>query len=351
MSDHVALMRHEGVPFNLYPVYLRRKMTDCKAPNQRAPYQSCRTFRDSNKKNAGAFMTKLHIFGSIICDLVGTGSTLPQRDETILGQSFAQYPGGKGANQAVAAQRAGASTVLYGAVGRDVMGRFMLDALTPTGVDLTQIQETDAATGCALVMVGDGTNQIMVIPGANHHYSWHQMPSFTPSDVLLSQGECQPDDTLAFLRAGKAAGALTLFNAAPASAPFKDAASVVDILIVNEVEAAFFAGGDVSPVPSRMEMMALNKRLGRNDDQPLIITLGPAGAVSLIAGTYATHAAPQVKAIDTVGAGDCFCGYLAAQLGEGARMADAIDVAIRAASLSVQTAGAIPSLPLRAAVQ
>ncbi len=290
-------------------------------------------------------MGKIHVFGSIICDLVGTGTALPGPDETILGQSFAQYPGGKGANQAVAAKRAGADVILYGAIGQDPMGQFMKDALSATGVDLTHLQIANAATGCALVMVGEKTNQIMVIPGANHLYRWQQMPKFGPNDVLLAQGECLPDDTLRFLHGGKSAGALTLLNAAPASKTFTEAAQLVDILVLNEIEAAYFAQSELSDTPSEQELSSLSNKLGRTTDQHLIVTLGDAGAVSLIGQTYAQHLAPPVKAIDTVGAGDCFCGYLAAQLSKGTTITDAIKTAIIAASHSVTKAGAIPSLP------
>lgn len=292
-------------------------------------------------------MATVHIFGSIICDLVGTGPTLPKAGETVLGVNFAKYPGGKGANQAVASHRAGTQTILYGATGDDDTAKFMRKAISDAGLTLDHISTTASPTGTALVMVGPDTNQIMVIPGANHDAVW---PPSAPTeisagDVLLTQGECTPSATEAFLKNGNDAGALTILNAAPASADFLTAAKVTDILILNEVEAAFFAQTALSAIPTQADLENLNNKLGRSASQPLIVTLGPDGLCALIDGTYITQPAPNVKAIDTVGAGDCFCGYLAAQLAQGKNLQDGLAIASKAASISVTRAGAIPSIP------
>jgi len=293
-------------------------------------------------------MATVHVFGSIICDLVGTGPTLPRAGETVLGANFAQFPGGKGANQAVASHRAGADTLLYGATGSDETGQFMRNAIKDAGLSLDQIATTNSPTGTALVMVGPDTNQIMVIPGANHDTVWppSTSPAIAAGDVLLAQGECPPAATLAFLQHGKDTGALTMLNIAPASADFTEAAKFADVLVLNEVEAAFFAGTALPTIPGREALSALNTKLARRDDQPLIVTLGADGLCALINQDYFRHEAAIVTPTDTVGAGDCFCGYLAAQIAQGQTLQDGLMIASKAASLSVTRAGAIPSIPL-----
>lgn len=287
------------------------------------------------------------VLGSINVDLVVTVTALPRPGETVLASGLARLPGGKGANQAVAAARMGAPTRLLGTVGEDEAGQWMLDTLAGYGVDLSAVvAKADEPTGTALIAVDSAAeNQIIVAPGANRLLAAALPPPQAPGEVLLAQLEVP----LAALAAAFAQGGrYRILNAAPAvpeaAAMFGD----VDLLIVNQHELASYLGVDaVADVRAATGARALLTR----PDQAVVVTLGPGGAVA-VWQDHAFHApALPVTPLDTVGAGDCFCGALAALLAEGRDLRGALPLANAAAALCTQARGAAPAMPNRAEVE
>jgi ribokinase len=260
------------------------------------------------------------VAGAINTDLVGITERAPEAGETVTGTSFGIYGGGKGANQAVAARRMGAATLMVGAVGEDDAGRFMLDRLAAEGIDITAVSGIpDAQTGMALIAVdAEGENQIVVAAGANA-----RLPAVEPvaAGVLLTQLEV-PVDRLQPLFA--ASTARRLLNAAPPVAGARALLGDVDVLIVNEHELAVLAG---APAAGHGAMAAAARALMVRADQAVIVTLGAAGVLAVWGGAVLHLAAAKVRPVDTVGAGDCFCGALAACLDEGAELEAALGMA------------------------
>ncbi len=288
------------------------------------------------------------VFGSINRDLVMRVPHLPLAGETVAATSYDLLPGGKGANQAVAAARQGVPTVMLGAVGDDAHGAAMLDALAQAGVGTGAVARLPGPTGLAHVFVSDaGENQIVIVAGANAALP---APSDFPAGAALAvaQAEVPAAAVARFLTLAREGGARTLYNAAPASAEGRAILPLADILVVNETELAFFLGegvpeGDIALAGAARRLMA---RAG----QWVIVTLGGAGV--LAEGPEGTIRLPAraVPVVDTTGAGDTFCGVLAARLAEGETMAHALAVAVVAAGISVQRLGAAASMPTRAEV-
>ena len=291
------------------------------------------------------------VFGSINLDLIGNVERLPRPGETVPGSAFATSPGGKGANQALAAARAGAPVRMVGAVGKDEFAAGALKLLNAGGVDLTLVRAVDQSTGVALILVdAQGENVIAVVPGANGTVSASdaQALNFGPEEVLLLQLEIPvPAINLVAARA-REAGARVVLNFAPFRS---DALSLVrhaSHLVVNEsecaliVEALGIEGGD--PI-------AQAATLAEKSETIVIVTLGREGAVAVGRGVSDKVAALQVRAIDTVGAGDTFCGYLAAGLSEVLNLDRALSLASAAGSLACTKAGAQPSIPPRGEVE
>lgn len=290
------------------------------------------------------------VFGSINRDLVMRVERLPLAGETVAARSLDLLPGGKGANQAAAAALHGVPTMMFGAVGDDAHGQAMLDALAGFGVDIGGVARCAGPTGIANVFVSDeGENQIVILAGAN---AQAQAPAALPvADgrvVAVAQAEVPPGEVAKFLTLANATGAMTLFNPAPATDEGRQIVALADVVVLNETELAFFAGGDV-PVGDAAVISAARRIMGR-DGQWIVVTLGSAGVIACGPGQTLRLAAPRVEAIDTTGAGDTFCGVLAARLSEGADMGEALRIACSAASLSVQKVGAAASMPTRAEV-
>jgi ribokinase len=292
------------------------------------------------------------VFGSINTDLVTRVNAVPKAGETVHGSDYALFPGGKGANQALAARRAGAAVRLIGAIGDDEMGRVALTELERAGVDLSAVARRRGTTGVAIITVENktGDNTIVVSPGANATVRADQLAGtrFNASDTLLLQMEVPFAESRAVAKAARQAGARVVLSLAPFSPLPPEDLAEVSILIVNEHEAAALASQlGLAASGAEAVVAALAKRLGRT----VIATLGADGAIASGAeGTVSVPAVP-VTPVDTTGAGDTFCGVLAAFLDEGADMATALRAAAAAGSLACTKEGAQPSFPARAEIE
>ena len=293
------------------------------------------------------------VIGSLNLDIVCRVDELPRPGETVTGLGVDRLPGGKGANQAAAAALAGAETRLIGAVGIDEAGGMMLAAMKAVGVRTDHIvTKPDLPTGQAFIWVSAaGENSIVVAGGANAVLTPGDVPAaaLEGASVFLAQLET-PVATLEALFSGPAAKAgVRILNAAPAVADGARLFPLLDILIVNETELARYAGlAEVPEAPG--DIAAAARGLCSRADQTVIVTLGKDGAMAVTASAETIVPGRSAKVVDTTGAGDCFCGVLAARLSEGAALAEAMAWANTAAALSTQKLGAVPSMPTRAEI-
>lgn len=291
------------------------------------------------------------VFGSLNVDLVTPVARLPKAGETAMGPDYALHPGGKGANQALAARRAGAEVVLVGAVGRDGFAAVALSLLEADGVDLRHVARLEAPTGAAFIAVDDaGANQIVVAAGANAQASaavLSQLP-LGESDILLLQREVPEPECLIAARAMKRAGGRVILNLAPAGSPSPDLLACLDILIVNEHEA--LALGEAFGWAT-LEPDAFAQRVDAERKLACIVTLGADGLVGWHGGVRRRLDAPRVAVVDTVAAGDSFCGAFAAALAAGYGFSGALQRGLAAGSLACVMAGAQPSVPRREAIE
>jgi ribokinase len=287
------------------------------------------------------------VFGSINVDLVARVTRLPQAGETLAGRSFAMLPGGKGANQALAARRAGGDVALFGCVGQDeAMSSIALRTLVRDGVDLTGIHEVDAAPGVALIHVDDrGENCITVVAGANAYARATRVPDamLSAGTTVMMQLELPVDEIAALARRARKCGARVILNAAPATTLAATLLDDVDVLVVNELEAKLLAGS------ADVDIQAACRRLAA-PSRSVVATLGPAGALCVHRGAIRTQPAPAINVVDTVGAGDAFTAALAVALDRGDAFESAMRQAVAAGSLACGVAGAQDSMPTREAI-
>ncbi len=282
-------------------------------------------------------------FGSINLDLIFKLPKLPAAGETILGPNLHIEPGGKGANQAVAAARDGAAVVFAGAIGRDALATDALALLRQSGIDLSRVVPSELATGAAAICVDPaGRNLIAVASGANLAAQADQVEDalLGPQTTLLLQMECAPAETEALIRRARAAGCRIVLNLAPAAMLAEDALRAVDLLSVNEHEAAFLA----AELRCADTAAALRAALGVD----VVVTLGEAGVDAATAQGQYRLPAREIVAVDTTGAGDCYIGVLAAALDRGAEMLAALQRANAAAALACSKPGTQGSMPLAA---
>lgn len=291
-------------------------------------------------------MSRVLVAGSINMDVVATAARHPQPGETVPGKELNFFPGGKGANQAVASAKLGADTLMIGKLGGDGFADELDRFLQKQGINLSYVSRTsDAATGTALIVVADtGENTIVVVPGANGLLGKGDIDqvSFGKGDILLSQFETPFETIRHFFTKGKAAGARAILNPAPAQPDAEDLLNLADILVVNETEMAYFLGRkevDEGSMPS------FARELRSGTEQVVIVTLGANGVFILNKEEQARVAGRKVTAVDTTGAGDCFVGALASQLAKGVELKAAASYANIAASICVQRPGAGPSMP------
>lgn len=289
------------------------------------------------------------VFGSVNLDLVAHVRTLPRAGETQTAVSFASGPGGKGANQALAARRAGAQVAMHGAVGRDAFAAPALLHLRTAGVELAGIREVDAPTGIALIHVNAaGENTITVIPGANAqaragHVSDADLRS---TSTLLLQLEVPLSEIEELAARARTAGVRIVLNAAPALPLPRTLLAQLELLIVNQHEAACLAAS--LAVPAEAAAFATALATGRT---AIVVTLGAAGAIACARDLRIEVPAPGVAVVDTVGAGDAFVGALAAALDRGETLASALTFGVAAGSLACTGQGAQEALPYSDAIE
>lgn len=288
------------------------------------------------------------VIGSLNVDLVVAADRLPRPGETVQGGRFATHDGGKGANQAVAAARVGARVTMIGAVGTDAYGERALAALTAEGVDTSRIRRIEMEpTGVAIIAVGPrGENQIVVAPGANATLELddEDRALIRAAACILTNHEVPPATTSDALRTAHDAGVIAILNPAPARALSSEVLSLGPILTPNEHELIVAIGNDITGA-------ALDELAARHAG-PIIVTQGPAGAL-LVDGQrrerFDGRLAPRV--VDTTGAGDAFCGVLAAWLADKHSLDEAITAANAAGALAVGAAGARKGMPTRQALE
>ncbi|WP_275332171.1 ribokinase [Nodosilinea sp. PGN35] len=296
----------------------------------------------------------IHVFGSLNMDLVCRTPRLPQSGETVLGTDFATLPGGKGANQAVAAARLGVATTMVGRVGNDAFGRQLVQELQGAGVDTSGVTTAaDGPTGVAAIAVDEvGHNTIVVVPGANGGVGDEEVKRLTdglgPGDLVLLQFEVPLPTVMAAAQAAHAQGATVIVDPAPAHDHLPpEFFKTVNILTPNQTEASQLTGLAVSDVATAQ---AAAGQLVRRGVAVAIVKLGEQGAV-VADGGGSFHQPPlPVKAIDTVAAGDAFNGGLAVALAEGRALKEAVAFANAVAAASVMVSGAQASMPTRSRV-
>ncbi|WP_065964513.1 PfkB family carbohydrate kinase [Curtobacterium sp. UCD-KPL2560] len=295
------------------------------------------------------------VVGSVNVDQVVTVTRHPRPGETLIGTGVEQLPGGKGANQAVAAARRGATTAIVGSVGRDAAADVATSLLAGSGVDLTHLRAVDAPTGFAAVTVGaDGENTIVVVPGANLATGAAAVAAAAPvvagASVVVLQGEIPADGITA---AAAAATGRVVLNLAPVVPVPRDVVLAADPLVVNEHEAALVLAQLDGDDPGQAQMGAAETDLVRSllahGVRSVVVTLGARGA--LVGGAHGagddllTVPSPRVHAVDSSGAGDAFVGALAASLAAGTTLAAAVHHAVRVGAYAVQRVGTQPSYP------
>jgi ribokinase len=277
------------------------------------------------------------VAGSANLDFVVRAKHIPKPGETVLGQDFATYTGGKGANQAVACAKAGgAATQMLLAVGQDAYAERLLDSLRSANIRPNTVVVPDQPTGCAFICVADSAeNAITVAPGANMCLHPQHLPALSGFSCLLMQLEIPMATVTAYAQAAKAQGVKVVLNAAPAQTLPSELLEAVDVLIVNEGELAAL-------VPHASSVMV---NLAQVAVPCVVVTLGQRGSVARLGNTFFVQPALNVTAVDTTGAGDTFCGVLVAALDLGDSIELAMQKATAAAALACTQPGAQASIP------
>lgn len=292
---------------------------------------------------------KVVVLGSINVDTTYHVERFPQPGETISAKSKSSAPGGKGANQAVAAVRSGAKTSFIGAVGSDNEGQYMLEALKENGIDTHHIMvDKYHGTGTAAVTLdAEGQNDIMIYGGANQAMTTDVLDGIDDvlddADFLISQFETPQAVTLAAFKKAKEQGVTTILNPAPAHDIIPELLKYTDVIAPNESECALLTGIEIADEDS---MLASAEYFQSRGVKHLLITLGSKGVFYATPNGHGLVPAFKVKAVDTTAAGDTFIGALSSQLKDDlSNVADALVYAQRASSLTVQQMGAMPSIP------
>ncbi|MGN9808332.1 ribokinase [Micromonospora sp. BQ11] len=288
--------------------------------------------------------TRVVVVGSANMDLVGTAPALPRPGETVLGTDFVMVPGGKGANQAVAAVRAGASCAFLGAIGSDAFGVTLRARITAAGVDTSQLRVTYGTSGVALVMVSaDGENAIVVSPGANASLTGltdDERTLVREADVLVAQLEIPVETVTEAALTARDAGTRVVLNAAPARPLPAELLAATDLLVVNEGEAHALTGRGSDEPRALLDLVPR-----------AVLTLGGAGALYVDRDGTTVHVpAFAVDVVDSTAAGDAFTAALAVAWGEGRELLDAVRWASAAGAACVRRLGASVALPRRAEI-
>ena len=292
-----------------------------------------------------ATLARVFVVGSINQDFVLKVERRPEPGETVTGAELALFPGGKGANQAIAAARLGAEVTMLGRVGEDPFGEELIENLRDNGVDTTRIEAVaDTPTGSAFITVTpDGENEIVVSPGANRRFGSNEVgvasEDLRKARLLLAQLEVEVDAVETAARTVTGNGGRFLLNLAPPREVSGELLRLSDPLVVNEHEATFLLGEKTrNPEESVGKLLDLGL-------PSAIVTLGAAGAILATGESSRRFPAPEVEVLDTTGAGDAFVGALAAKLAEGALLEVAVPYAVLAGAIAVTRVGAQGSLP------
>jgi ribokinase len=283
------------------------------------------------------------VVGSANADLVVTAERRPAGGETVLGGDTETLPGGKGANTAVAAARLGADVALLGAVGDDAHGGLLLDSLKESGVRTEFVRVVSKPTGLAFITVTpDGENSILVSPGANRTLRPEDVTAALPgARVMVASLEIPLATVEHAVTTAAAAGTRTILNLSPVASVPEETLAAVDLLLVNQHEAALLLG-KAEDTPVRAPELSGLLDLGPST---AVVTAGARGAVVVEADGLTEVPSPSVDVVDTTGAGDAFAGALATALCDGAALPDAVERAVRVAAFSVTRRGAQPSYP------
>lgn len=289
------------------------------------------------------------VFGSTNLDQIGTVTRLPKPGETVAGGTFSMAAGGKGANQALAARRAGADVRHVSAVGNDAFAGLATQLLAEGGVDLAHLRKAETATGIAMIFVdAEGENVIAILPGANGTISPEDadrgLDALSSGDIVLVQQEVPQAATRRALDIARQKGARSVLNTAPYLPDTAELAPLADIVIANETEFSLLSGRPIAELDAAMADWV--EKTGRT----IVVTLGSEGARAVTPDGVISVPAHKVEPVDTVGAGDTFCGYLAAALDAGLDLEAAMRRAAVAGSLACLKPGAQPAIPMKADV-
>ena len=299
---------------------------------------------------------KVVILGSLNVDTILRIKRVPQPGETLQMNDRSSSAGGKGANQAVAAARAGAETSFIGQVGNDDAGKFMIESLKDDNVDTSGINvDTGSGTGSAYIFLDEnGQNSILVYGGANQKVTETEVNNAAEqiknADFVVTQFETPQKTAIAAFKLAKESGAITILNPAPASEMLPELLELSDIVVPNETESASLTGIEVTDEASMVENATAFAKLGVKN---LIITVGSKGVFySTEDGQHDFVPAFKVDAVDTTAAGDTFIGALSSQLKKDlSNIKEALTFAQRASSITVQRLGAMPSIPTKAEIE
>ena len=298
-------------------------------------------------------MNKVTVVGSFMYDLVATASRRPKTGETLIGDSFGMFLGGKGANQAIAASRTGASVTMVGRLGNDLFGDQFLEKLSEEGIKTDfVVQDTKNGTGVGMPLIdASGDNSIVIIPQANMALTLENIDkaetAIADSDVLVLQCEVPMEANKRAAEIANKNDTLVILNPAPACEIPDAILSLTDLLTPNETETEILTG---MPTHSNEQAIEAAHNLLSKGIETVILTLGSRGSFLLTEKMDKLIPAYSVNVIDTTAAGDAYCGALAASLAQGALIEEAVKIANAAGALAVTKLGAEPSLPTKKAI-
>lgn len=287
------------------------------------------------------------VLGSINLDLVATAERLPIAGETVAGRTFETSPGGKGANQALAATRSGSKVRMVGAVGADQFAGTALNLLREAGTDLSMVKTEVSATGTAIILVdASGENMITVIGGANDAVDVRNVDAAfeaaAAGDLMMLQLEIPATTVEHALTTAREHGVITILNTAPFTGDALRLATLADIVITNETEFDMLSGSIAIDEEGRQEAL---RRLHAQSGQTFVVTLGKDGVIAIRDGKFIKAESPSIQPVDTVGAGDTFCGYLVSGLDQGMTFSQSLERAAIAASITCLSKGAQSAIP------
>jgi ribokinase len=295
-------------------------------------------------------MPDILVIGSLNADLVVRAPHFPEPGETISGGDLQIIPGGKGANQAVAAARQNANVAMAGRVGKDSFGPFLLDSLKSNKVDITNVKVDESATGTATIIVdSNAQNSIVLSPGANGKVTSADVDSLNVNaKILILQLEIPLETVVHAMKWGKSKGMKVLLNPAPARALPEELIANADYLLPNETELSLLSGTTVNDVEAAEQAAKVLLKQGAGH---VIVTLGAKGALAVSKDKTIHADAYKVQAVDTTAAGDAFIGGFASALLRGMELSEALKYGNASGALAVTKFGAQPSLPTRKEVE